>query len=498
MPAAAHAAPFNSPLTYERRDPSAGPLHQLLREHLEPYLEARSDRPLPRFVTDTLHGYLRCGILRHGFARFRCDDCAQSRLLALSCKQRAFCPRCVGRKMADQAKHLVEQVLPPVRYRQWVLSFPHGLRWRMAHHHELTLGVWSIARKAIDGFYHARAASVGPPGQHDSARPGSVMAVQRFGGALNLNVHFHALYTDGSFYERSDGQVIFLQTAPPTVPVLEALVTRIKQQVVRLLEKLGLGSDDEDPDQLALDMGELYAEGVFNSGTKRLRHGNSRGPSTFVRRKAHDDGFDLDAHVSVADGARDELERLVRYILRPPLKETRLALHRDEVELTLKTPWRDGTTQIRMSAKRFIDRLVALVPPPRVNTLLYGGLFAANARLRPAVVAYRRPGAMARKRPRPASTPHKPRNTPWAELMRHSFGLDVLACPHCGGRMRHVATVLRHASIQRILQHEGLDTAEPRARSSPLSTDLRYEPDEQSLADVPEDDFSQVDTSDSW
>ena len=64
--------------------------------------------------------------------------------------------------------------------------------------------------------------------------------------------------------------------------------------------------------------------------------------------------------------------------------------------------------------------------------------------------------------------------------------------------MRHVATVLRHASIQRILQHEGLDTAEPRARSSPLSTDLRYEPDEQSLADVPEDDFSQVDTSDSW
>ena len=37
--------------------------------------------------------------------------------------------------------------------------------------------------------------------------------------------------------------------------------------------------------------------------------------------------------------------------------------------------------------------------------------------------------------------------------MRHSFGLDVLACPHCGGRMRHVATVFRQASIQRILRH---------------------------------------------
>ena len=135
------------------------------------------------------------------------------------------------------------------------------------------------------------------------------------------------------------------------------------------------------------------------------------------------------------------------------------------MELTLKTPWSDGTTQILLSTDHFIDRLAALVPPPRVNTLLYGGLFGANARLRPQAVAYQRPGVIPRKRTRPAK-PTKPRNTVWADLMRHSFGLDVLACPHCGGRMRHVATVLDHASIQRILRHQGLDTPEPRARSS--------------------------------
>jgi hypothetical protein len=246
VPAAATAAPPTLALTYERRDPSAGPLHQLLSDKLEKYLEARAERPLPGFAVDTLRGFLRCGILRHGFARFRCDDCAQSRLVALSCKQRAFCPRCVGRKMADQAKHLVENVLPPVPNRQWVLSFPHALRWRMAHNHELTLGVWGIARAAIDALYRARAASLGPPGQHSSARPGSVMAIQRFGGALNLNVHFHALYTDGSFYERSDGQLVFLHAAPPTVAELATLVADIKRRVVQLLEKLGLGPDEDD------------------------------------------------------------------------------------------------------------------------------------------------------------------------------------------------------------------------------------------------------------
>jgi hypothetical protein len=300
--AAALVAPSFGALTYERRDPSEGPLHQLLSDKLDDYLDARADRPLPGFVVDTLRGYLRCGVLRHGIARFRCDDCAQSRLLALSCKQRAFCPRCVGRKMADQAKHLVENVLPPVPFRQWVMSFPHALRWRMAHNHELALGVWRVVRSAIDDLYIARAARIGPPGQHDSARPGSIMAIQRFGGALNLNVHFHALYTDGSFYERSDGQVVFLPAAPPTVTEMEALVTHIKHRVVQLLEGPGLRirmrTTTPTPSS-CWAWASSTSDGVFNKGARKLRHGKPRGLATFQRIKAHEDGFDLDAHVTV-------------------------------------------------------------------------------------------------------------------------------------------------------------------------------------------------------
>jgi hypothetical protein len=36
--------------------------------------------------------YLTCGILAFGFARARCTDCRQERLLAFSCKDRCVCP----------------------------------------------------------------------------------------------------------------------------------------------------------------------------------------------------------------------------------------------------------------------------------------------------------------------------------------------------------------------------------------------------------------------
>ena len=327
------------------------------------------------------------------------------------------------------------------------------------------------------------------------------MAIQRFGGALNLNVHFHAVYLDGAFVERGDGTLRFLEALPPTVEELETLVADIKTRVTSLAQERGLAEPDTDRMSTLLlpGMGELYSDGVRNRGVWRVRTNDPRDKGAYARRHAHDQGFDLDAHVVVSAGARTELERLVRYILRPPLKETRLTLNADGVVLELKTPWRDGTTHIRMSRERFLDRLVALVPPPAANTLLYGGILGANARLRPQAVSYQRPGVVATKRPKTSTTPSLKRNTAWAELMRHSFGLDVLACPHCGGRMRHVATLLSAVSIRAILKHEGHPQAEPRAGPSPPHPgDTVYEPDEAAQADLFDDDMTQVPPDEAW
>ena len=89
-------------------------------------------KDLPGYVRDEFYAYLQCGILAHGFLKLGCDSCPQKMLLAFSCKRRGFCPSCAGRRMAQTAAHLVEQVIPWVATRQWVVSVPIPLRYWMA------------------------------------------------------------------------------------------------------------------------------------------------------------------------------------------------------------------------------------------------------------------------------------------------------------------------------------------------------------------------------
>ena len=71
--------------------------------------------------------------------------------------------------------------------------------------------------------------------------------------------------------------------------------------------------------------------------------------------------------------------------------------------------------------------------------------------------------------------------------MRRSLGLDVLACPRCGGRLTLVALIEDPAVIARVLRHLGLPTDMPEAqpaRAPPLHlvvdappTEVAGEPD---------------------
>jgi hypothetical protein len=225
--------------TYAPRRPTQTVLYGLVREHLASLLQdARESyaHPLPQYVKDVFHAYLRCGVFAHGFARLHCNTCNEERLLAFSCKGRAICPSCSGRRMANTAAHLVDRVLPRVPVRQYVLSLPFDLRMLAAFRADVLTALSRIFFESIRARYRKCAKTLG----RTNVEAGAVTFVQRFGSSLNLNVHFHVVVLDGVFsrvdVEKSASKdknesATFHAMPPPTQEDLATLLAQVERRV---------------------------------------------------------------------------------------------------------------------------------------------------------------------------------------------------------------------------------------------------------------------------
>src|SRR2546427_12350685 len=229
--------------TYAPRDPVGTVLFHVIAEHLATFLASLADDPeatgLPAYVQQEFYDYVRCGILAHGFLRLGCDACHQELLVPFSCKRRGFCPSCAGRRMAQTAAHLVEQVLPWVPTRQWVVSVPVPLRDWIAASQDLTAKVQTIIRRTIAQYDVNQAVTRGAA--RYQVHPGSVSFLQRFGSSINLNLHFHIIFLEGVSLERTDqGRTPrFLAGEPPTDAAIAAVLQKISRRVIRKLRYLG-------------------------------------------------------------------------------------------------------------------------------------------------------------------------------------------------------------------------------------------------------------------
>src|SRR2546430_3088676 len=229
--------------TYEPRDPSSTVLYKVIADHLETFLASCETDPdakgLPAYVQREFYDYLQGGILAHGFLRLGCDTCKHEMLLPFSCKRRGFCPSCAGRRMAQTAAHLVERVIPWVPPRQWVVSVPVPLRYWMAASQDMTATVHTIIRTTIGQYYVNQAVKRGL--ERQKVQPGSVTFIQRFGSAINLNVHYHVVFLEGVYLGRT-GQGLkprFLKGEPPTDADIADVVQTISRRVIRKLCHLG-------------------------------------------------------------------------------------------------------------------------------------------------------------------------------------------------------------------------------------------------------------------
>ena len=119
---------------YKPRRPQASPLFQLVADHLDRLQTVYDERfareygPWRSVVAQVADKFLACGVLDHGFARIRCDDCAHEYLLAFSGKCRCFCLSCHAKRLAIWTQSLDTTLLAPVPHRQVVRTVPKRLR----------------------------------------------------------------------------------------------------------------------------------------------------------------------------------------------------------------------------------------------------------------------------------------------------------------------------------------------------------------------------------
>ncbi|MBU1244976.1 transposase, partial [Myxococcota bacterium] len=402
------------PATYRRREPEKTALYSLVQEHLATLLaqarQASADGSgYPAFVEKEFRRYLDCGILANGFARLRCPSCGFERLVAFSCKGR-LCPSCWAKRAADTAAHLVDRVLPEATYRQWVLTFPWEARLFIAIDRQLLSDLLREFLRTVFAWQRRR-------GRHTCVTDGhcgAVTFVQRFGGALNTNPHFHVLIPpveddrDGLFTPAAgkgdlpvendravkDDRARFVPLPPPTDEDIAHLAGTVAARLMkRLRETIGEAresdADHEDTPQAALlHRAILLALWLPRSGpagddSTASDHGNDT-PKPLC---AKVDGFSLHAFRTVAPHDRAGLEQLCRYGLRAPFALDRISIAPNgNVLYQLHRPWpkpNSPRTHLTFEPVAFLRRLAALVPSPYQNLIRYHGVFANRSRMRP-------------------------------------------------------------------------------------------------------------------
>lgn len=131
-------------------------------------------------------------------------------------------------------------------------------------------------------------------------------------------------------------------------------------------------------------------------------------------------------------------------------------------------PWRDGTTHLVMSPLKFMQRLDALVPRPRLHLIRFHGVPAPNATLRPRVVSQGPPAQAQAATEAAAATKCEvetvqacPHRISWARLLKRVLDIDMQHSPHCGGELKIIAAILKRPDIQKILSHVGPDPQPP-------------------------------------
>jgi len=331
--------------------------------------------------------------------------------------------------------------------------------------------------RAIRGFLRKKARAQGAKGPADT---GVVTLIQRFGGSVNLNIHFHMLVLEGVCPIQEEVPQ-FINLPPPTDEEVKNLVQTLSIRILKFLtrkgyfEKKGEGleegadlfSEEEPVLSTCMAASVQYRIALGNRAGQKVRRLGTMEECFYEEARLEGSrcatlgGFSLHANTACGPQEREKLEKLCRYVARPAVAMERLFQRPDGLLVyKLKKPYNDGMAYLLFSPEELLEKLAALVPIPRVHLTRFHGCLAPHSKIREKIIA----------KPIPENTkeepfPHKQRSSrsrlTWAQLLKRVFKIEVAACFRCGGKTKVIAAILDRATIEGILGHLRLPTAPP-------------------------------------
>ncbi len=391
-------------------------------------------RPALRIAADK---FIKCGDLREGFARVRCDDCGHSLFVSFSCKVRCFCPSCHQKRILELSMHVREEVFAEVPHRQFVFTIPKRLRIYFRFNRELLGRLPKIAYDVIREVYQAVLC-------REDAVLGMAAAVQTFGELSHWHPHVHAVVSDGVF--TPCGTFI-----PLTTLAVEPFLKLWEHKVFKLL----------------LDEGLITRETVEQ-----------------MRSWQHS-GFSVDKSVLIAATDSDALERLVQYIARCPFSLDRIlkitptghVVYKAEHDSCRRFP-EPASGDLRAGVNRnfqvfdpldFLAEVTQHIPNKGEHTVRYYGFYSNKSRGMRAKTATEK-NIEAVVDVEEEDTPfRKTCRSRWAAMIKKVYEVDPLKCPKCSGQMRIISFIEAKDQmdvIEKILKHCNL-WVEPAERAPP-------------------------------
>jgi hypothetical protein len=310
--------------------------------------------------------------------------------------------------MVETAAHLVDEVLPRVPFRQFVISFPMRIRHYLETHNILQ----AVLKIVVDEIRKRLIAC-----SHEISNPhiGAISFIQHFGNTLNYHPHFHLIVADGIF---SNEDSLKFYEAMLTQDDITDTQESIQKRVLAYFCKRKFFDKDEM--------------------MKMLSYENS--------------GFSLNAKVKIPAFDKDGLERLIRYCARPPFKSENIRLNGPWIHYRLPKPCHTGKTFIQLEPLEFIERISRFIPYPRRHRRHYHGVFAPNSPLRTqlALHAQKRLDEIAKTFRETVEKVGKASKS-WAQLLSRIYEVDPLTCNLCGKKIKIKTFVTHPEQIRRIL-----------------------------------------------